>query len=321
MITINDTQTQQSFAIGIDIGGTSLKCGVVNQSGEILFSFLVPLKEAKTEEEITCLIVIAILQCADQLNEPIVGVGIGFPGVIDNDTIIGAGDNLPNFEQLELGKTLEKLTGFNIVIDNDANLMGLGELIYGAAKDSTDAIFLTVGTGIGGAIMINKKLHGGYNNRGAELGHIVIQQNGLACSCGGRGCLEAYASVTALIDHYQSLNKSSSEEIDGRYIIEKYLSGEIHAIKTMERHFDYLAAGIASFVNIFSPQKVVIGGGISESGQFYIDELTRRTQSLAIPVSLANTTIVAANLGNKAGLLGACANAFQKFKALDYVTN
>lgn len=318
MISSNNTQMSQSFAIGIDIGGTSLKCGVVNQSGEIVFSFLVPLKEAKTEKEITSLIVIAILQCANQLNEPIVGVGIGFPGVIDNNVIIGGGDNLPNFKQLELGKTLKKLTGYNIVIDNDANLMGLGELIYGAAKDCTDAVFLTVGTGIGGAIMIDKKLHGGYNNRGAELGHIVIQQNGIACACGGRGCLETYASVTALIDYYQSLNKSSVDEIDGRYIIEKYLSGEIHAIKAMKRHFDYLAAGIASFVNVFSPQKVVIGGGISESGQFYIDELTRRTQALAIPVALANATIVAANLGNKAGLLGCCANVFQKFKALDY---
>ncbi len=319
MISSNNTQMSQSFAIGIDIGGTSLKCGVVNQLGEIVFSYLVPLKNTKTEEEIITLIVIAILQCADQLNKPIIGVGIGFPGVIDNDVIIGGGDNLPSFEQLELGKTLKKLTGYNIVIDNDANLMGLGELIYGAAKNCSDAIFLTVGTGIGGAIMINNKLHGGYNNRGAELGHIVIQQNGLACTCGGQGCLETYASVTALIDYYKTLNNSPLEEIDGRYIIEKYLSGEVHAIKTMQRHFDYLAAGISSFINVFSPQKVVIGGGISEAGQFYIDELIRRTQTLAIPVASANSTIVAANLGNKAGLLGCGANVFRKFKTLECI--
>jgi glucokinase len=319
MITLNNTLSQ-SYAVGIDIGGTSLKCGVVNGLGEILFSFLVPLKNAKTEEEIISLIVNAIQQCAEQLNEPIVGVGIGFPGVIDNDVIIGGGDNLPGFDQLPLGEILKKLTGYNIVIDNDANLMGLGELIYGAAKDCSAVIFLTVGTGIGGAIMIDKKLYGGYNNRGAELGHIVIQQNGLACSCGGRGCLEAYASVTSLIDYYQSQNKSLLEIIDGRYIIEKYLSGEDHAVDAMERHFDYLAAGIVSFVNIFSPQKVVIGGGISEAGQFYIDEISRRTKALAIPVTSAHTQIVAASLGNKAGLLGCGANVFQKFKTFDYAT-
>ena len=220
MITLNNTQMSQSYAIGIDVGGTSLKCGVVNQSGDILFSFLVPLKEAKTEEDIINSIVNAIHHCTEQLNEPIIGVGIGFPGVIDNNVVIGGGDNLPGFENFPLGKILQNLTGHTIIIDNDANLMGLGELIFGAAKECTDAVFLTVGTGIGGAIMINQKLHGGYNNRGAELGHIVIQQNGLACSCGGRGCLEAYASVTALINYYKTLNKSHIEAIDGRYIIE-----------------------------------------------------------------------------------------------------
>ncbi|KDN55680.1 ROK family protein [Flavobacterium seoulense] len=309
----------QSYAIGIDIGGTSLKCGVVNESGEMLFSFLVPLKTAKTEKEIIILISNVILQCADQLNGTVVGVGIGFPGVIENNVIIGGGDNLPEFEQSNLGETLKKLTTYNIIIDNDANLMGLGELIYGAAKDSSDVIFLTVGTGIGGAVLINNKLHGGYNNRGAELGHIVIQQNGLACACGGIGCLEAYASVTALVNYYQSLNPILSEEVDGKYIIEKYLLGEKEAIKAMERHFDYLAAGISSFINVFSPQKIVIGGGISEAGQFYIDEIRRRVKSLTIPVAFAHTEIVAANLGNKAGLLGCCANVFQKLKTSDIV--
>lgn len=320
MITLNDSRISTSYAIGIDIGGTSLKCGVVDDLGEIQFSFLVPLKGAKTEQEIITTIANAIKHCTEQLKVPIVGVGIGFPGVIDNDAIIGGGDNLPSFKQLTLGKILKKITGHNITIDNDANLMGLGELIYGAAKDCSDAVFLTVGTGIGGAIMINKKLYGGYNNRGSELGHIVIQQNGLPCACGGRGCLETYASVTALIDYYQSLDKSSLEEIDGRFIIEKYLAGEAYAIDAMERHFDYLAAGIISFVNVFSPQKVIIGGGISEAGQFYIDEIIHRTQALVIPVTSAHTQIVAANLGNKAGLLGCCANVFHKFKTIDYAT-
>ncbi|MDY0989423.1 ROK family protein [Flavobacterium sp. CFBP9031] len=320
MNTLNDTQISNSYAIGIDIGGTALKCGVVNELGEILFSFLVSLSEVKTEEEIINLIVSAITQCTQQLNEPIVGIGIGFPGLIENDVIVGGGVNLPGFEQLPLGKILNDITGYNIAIDNDANLMGLAEVIYGAAKDSDDAIFLTIGTGIGGAIMINKKLFGGYQNRGAELGHTIIQQNGLQCACGGIGCLESYASVTALIKYYKSQNKSAEENIDGKIIIEKYLAGEEYAVITMQHHFDYLAAGIVNYVNIFSPQKVIIGGGISEAGQFYIDELTKRVKKTAIPVSFSNTEIVAATLGNKAGLLGACANAFQKLKTLDYAT-
>ncbi len=317
MIT-NNTALSKSYAVGIDIGGTSLKCGAVDESGTILFSFIVSLKDTKTQKEIITLIVNTINKCTDQLNEPIVGVGIGFPGIIDNDVVIGGGDNLPNFKQVALGQILKSLTGHNIIIDNDANLMGLGELIYGAAKNANDAVFLTVGTGIGGAIMINKKLFSGFQNRGAELGHIMIHQNGLKCVCGGRGCLESYASVTALINYYQSLKKSTLDVIDGKYIIEKYLSGEVHAMQAMHRHFDYLAAGIASFINVFSPERIIIGGGISEAGQFYIDEITTRVKFLAIPVAIANTKIVAANLGNKAGLLGCCANVFQNFKALEY---
>ena len=310
----------KSYAIGIDIGGTSLKCGVVNELGEILFSFLVSLKDAKTEAEIIDLMVNAIKQCTDQLNEPVVGIGIGFPGLIEDDVIIGGGVNLPGFENLPLGKILKELTGHNVAIDNDANLMGLAELMYGAAKDSTDAIFLTIGTGIGGAVMINKGLYSGYKNRGGELGHTVIQHNGIICACGGRGCLETYASVTALIRFYQTQNPSANENIDGKTIVEKYLSGENHAIKTMQHHFDYLASGIVNFVNVFSPQKVIIGGGISEAGQFYIDELTQRVKVFALPVAFNHTTIVAADLGNKAGLLGACANAFQKFKKPEYIS-
>ena len=184
MINLHNSGLSTSYAVGIDIGGTSLKCGLVNEEGKILLSFLVPLQNARTQEEIIQLIADAINQCTLQLKKPIAGVGIGFPGLVENGVIIGGADNLPGFEELPLGIILKELTGHTIVIDNDANLMGLGELTYGAAKDCTDAVFLTVGTGIGGAILIDKKLYGGFNNRGGELGHIIIQQNGLTCTCG-----------------------------------------------------------------------------------------------------------------------------------------
>lgn len=320
MIDLYNSDLSSSYAVGIDVGGTSLKCGLVTEEGKILLSFLVSLENAAAQEEIIQLIANAIAQCTLQLQKPIAGVGIGFPGLVENGVIIGGADNLPGFDQLPLGNILKELTGHHIVIDNDANLMGLGELTYGAAKDCTDAVFLTVGTGIGGAIMIDKKIYGGFNNRGGELGHIIIQQNGLTCSCGARGCLEAYASVTALIEEYKSLSQSSSKEIDGRYIVEKYQIGEEYAILAMKHHFDSLASGIASFINICSPQKVIVGGGISEAGSFYINELKHRVKALTIPAAYANTQIVAAKLGNKAGLLGCCANVFQKLKTEHYET-
>lgn len=321
MITkLNNTQIPQSYAIGIDVGGTSLKCGVVNEFGEVLFSYLVSLKEAKTEQEIILLIANVIQQCTERLNESILGIGIGFPGVIEENVIIGGADNLPGFVQFPLGKVLSELTDLPIIIDNDANLMGLGELTYGAAKYSSDVVFLTVGTGIGGAILIDHRPYGGFKNHGSELGHIVIQHGGLECSCGGQGCLEAYASITALLKFYKNESGNSSNEIDGKYLIEKYHEGEPEAVKALNHHFDYLASGIISFINIFSPQKVVIGGGISESGPFYISELIKRVEKRVIPITAKHTEIVAANLGNKAGILGCAARVFQNFKLAEYET-
>lgn len=311
----------QLYAIGIDVGGSSLKCGVVNNQGEILYSIIVSLKNAKTQGAIIALIVEAIQRCAKKIKHPILGVGIGFPGIIYNNKIIAGADNLPGFKQLALGEILQDVTRYNIVMDNDANLMGLGEMTYGAAKDCSDVVFLTVGTGIGGAVMIDNKLYGGFRNRGTELGHIIIQHNGLACACGGKGCLEAYASVSAMLNNYRFIHPdlSGTVNVDGKYIVEKYQQGEEYAVKVMGLHFDYLATGIISFINIFSPQKVVIGGGISEAGSFYAREIERRIKTLAVPIT-SSALVVSAKLGNKAGLLGCAAKVFQKFKAFDYAT-
>jgi glucokinase len=319
MATLNNMNIEESYAIGIDVGGSSLKCGVVNHEGEILYSTIISLKNAKTQGAIIALIVEAIQSCAKKFKNPILGVGIGFPGIIYNNKIIAGADNLPGFKQLALGEILQEVTRHNIVMDNDANLMGLGEMTYGAAKECSDVVFLTVGTGIGGAVMIDNKLYGGFRNRGTELGHIIVQHNGAPCACGGKGCLETYASVTALINHYKSIHPNPPEEIDGKYMVERYLAREDYAVTAMEQHFDYLAAGIISFINIFSPQKIVIGGGISESGAFYVREIERRIKTLAVPISSTHALVAAAKLGNKAGLLGCAANVFQKFKAFDYV--
>ncbi|NQX38317.1 glucokinase [Pedobacter steynii] len=307
----------QSYAIGIDVGGSSLKCGVVSQDGKILYSTIVSLKNAKTESAIIELIAETIQGCAKRIKRPILGVGIGFPGIIDDNKVIAGADNLPGFKQLGLSEILQDLTDYTIVMENDANLMGLGEMIYGAAKNCSDVVFLTVGTGIGGAVMIDHKLYAGYRNRGTELGHIVIQHNGLDCACGGKGCLEAYASIPALLSYYQFIHPGLSEveEVDGKYIIEKYLEGEAYAVKAMGLHFDYMATGIISFINIFSPQKIVIGGGISEAGSFYTREIAKRIKSPVVPVSSTDALVVSAKLGNKAGLLGCAANVFEKIKA------
>lgn len=302
-----------TYAIGIDVGGSSLKCGVVNNAGEVVFTLIQPLGAADTEAAIIELIIEAIRCCAGAVNAPVTGVGIGFPGVVEDNVVIGGADNLPGFINVPLGTLIQQQTGYKSIIDNDANMMGFGELVYGAARGCSDVVFLTVGTGIGGALMINKKLYGGYKNRGSELGHIIIQHNGKPCCCGGRGCFEAYASVTALINDYAASGNYEGKELNGKIIIDHYLRRQPHAVAAVQKHFEYMAAGIVSLVNVFSPQKVVIGGGISESGSFYIKAIAEKVEQLAMPVTRAHTTLTAAALGNKAGLLGCAASVFSKF--------
>ncbi|MNX79021.1 glucokinase [Pedobacter sp. ok626] len=303
----------KSYAIGIDVGGSSLKCGLVSNTGEVIYSFLFPLNNIVTEGEVIALINAAIRKCVEHAPEKVIGVGIGFPGIVDQNVVIGGADNLPGFENLDLGKIIAASTSLKVVIDNDANMMGWGELVYGAAGDCTDVVFLTIGTGIGGGLIIDGKLYGGYKNRGTELGHITIQHGGIACSCGSSGCFEAYASVSALIKDYALLHGTDTEGITGKMIVDNYLAKEQKAVSAMQKHFDYMATGIASYVNVFSPQKVVLGGGITESGKFYIEEIKSRVMEKVMPGTSQYTHIVAAKLGNQAGLLGCAARVFSKF--------
>lgn len=300
--------TSATYAIGIDVGGSSLKCGLVKNTGDILYHCHKPLNNAATEQAIIAIICEAIAECATHAPHEKIKVGIGFPGIVDDHIIIGGADNLPGFNNLPLGDILRQQTGFPVLIDNDANMMGLGELAFGAAKGCTDIIFITVGTGIGGAIVLNEKIYNGYKNRGGELGHIILHHNGEPCTCGAKGCFEAYASVTALINYYKNLSDDATA--DGKYITAKYLADDAHAITAMLHHFNYMAAGIASLVNIFSPQKIVIGGGISEAGNFYIQEIETRVKNMAMPAAVQHTSIVGAMLGNKAGMMGCAAKAF-----------
>ncbi|MEQ7801001.1 ROK family protein [Pedobacter sp. ASV1-7] len=303
----------ESYAIGIDVGGSSLKCGLVSNTGKVIYSFLFPLDNIFTEGEVIALINAAIRKCVEHAPEKVRGVGIGFPGIVDQNVVIGGADNLPGFKNVDLGSIISASTSLNVVIDNDANLMGLGEQFYGAAADCTNVVFLTIGTGIGGGLIIDGKLYGGYKNRGTELGHITIQQDGAKCSCGLFGCLEAYASTTALINHYAELRGLDAENINGKMIVNNYLAKEPEAVEAMYKHFDHLATGIASMIHVFSPQKVVLGGGISEAGQFYISEIKKRVLKRTMPDTVQHTQIVAAQLGNKAGLLGCAARVFSKF--------
>ncbi len=302
------------YAVGIDLGGTFVKFALVSESGDILFDDKLSIGGKALRDDILDTVRKAIglvIQKAGELNVGVIGIGFGSPGIVDGGIVHGGADNLNGWENINISELYSKEFGLPVLVDNDANVMGLGEAVYGAAKGCTDAIFLTVGTGIGGAIIANGQLYGGYKNRGTEMGHVTIDHKGIACNCGGRGCLEAYASTNALIGQYAKRSGRNENEINGHYIVGKFLEGEATAVECMQEHTDYLGHAIAGFINTFAPQKVIIGGGISEAGQFYIDMIKKSAFSYVMPDCSRFTDIVGATLGNSAGCLGAASLIFK----------
>lgn len=310
------------YAIGIDLGGTSIKYALISNEGEFLFQGKLPsLADISAEAVIEQLIkaINEVKAFATEQRYNIEGIGIGTPGIVDetNRIVLGGAENIKGWEKLHLADTIEKATGLPTLLGNDANLMGLGETMYGAGQGATHVVFLTVGTGIGGAVVIDGKLFNGFANRGTELGHVPLIANGEACACGSVGCLEHYASTSALVRRFTQRSTEAGiqypgKEINGELIVHLYKEGNKLATECLEEHCDYLGHGIAGFINIFSPQRIVIGGGLSEAGNFYIEKVSRQAHCYAIPDCAVNTEIIAARLGNKAGSIGAAGLIFNR---------
>ncbi|MBC9797756.1 ROK family protein [Sinomicrobium weinanense] len=303
-----------NYAAGIDVGGTFVKYACADSSGKILFASRLPVAEHTSAPGVIALIREAIEDCEKHVMDSkgrLTGAGIGFPGIISKGMVLGGADNLSGFNNIPLARILSEQTGLKtIIVDNDANMMGWGEIMYGCAESISDAVFLTIGTGIGGTMVINGEIYGGYMNRGGEFGHIIVESGGLPCSCGAKGCLETYASTRALLAKYAEVRGIKNNTVNGETLVRNYRKNEPEAVHAMNWHFDYLSAGIASLVNIFSPQRVIIGGGIAEAGDFYIEALRARVSVLAMKDAMANTLVRAAKLGNLAGCLGGAGRVF-----------
>lgn len=302
------------YAIGIDLGGTSIKYALVDEAGNFSFEGKLPSLASTSAEAVIGQLTKAattVRDAAAEQNLSVKGIGLGTPGIVDetNRIVLGGAENITGWENIDVATPLEKLLGLPVVVGNDANLMGLGETKYGAGKGCTHVVFLTVGTGIGGAVIIDGKLFNGFANRGTELGHVPLIANGERCACGAVGCLEHYASTSALVRRFnaQALEQGLTfgQEVDGELIVRLYHEGLPLAVDCMNEHFYYLGRGIAGFINIFSPQRIVIGGGVTESGAFYVEKIREVVKEHVIADCALNTEIVVAALGNKAGLVGA----------------
>lgn len=296
------------YAIGIDLGGTSVKYALVASDGEMPFSGQLPTLALRGAEAVLEQLIRGIDACRGYaLSHSLVpqGVGIGTPGVVSADgrTVLGGAENIVGWELVPLAERIEQATGLRTLASNDANMMALGESLFGAARGSTDVVFVTVGTGIGCGVLIDGRLFRGYRNRGMELGHITVKCDGERCACGGVGCLEHYASTSALVRRFEQL--TGHTQVDGKEIVRLYKEGHPAAVQVMREHWMYLSHGIASVINLFAPQRVVVGGGISEAGEFYFEKLREGVARQMMDVCGKDTQIVSAALGNRAGCLGA----------------
>ncbi len=302
------------YAIGIDLGGTSIKSALVDERGDTFFEEVIPSCATVSAAAVQSQIEKAAVSLKDKAEGRgwrLNGIGLGTPGIVDGAgrIVLGGAENIAGWENIDVATPLEEKIGLPVLIGNDANMMGLGETKFGSGRGCTHVVFLTVGTGIGGAVIIDGKLFSGYGGRGTELGHVPLIADGETCACGAAGCLEHYASTSALVRRFRESVKDQSPvfdaPVDGELLVRLYLEGFPPAVKCMKEHFYYLGRGIAGFINIFSPQRVVIGGGISESGSFYIEEIKKVVRRQAMASCAVNTEIVASSLGNKAGLVGA----------------
>lgn len=299
------------YALGIDLGGTFIKYAVVSDDGVVLYEGKCPTKAVRNEllgqlREI-------VGNCIDGAAHKGVrleGVGIGTPGIIDptEKILLGGAPNIADWEDVPIAEEIEKQYGIPVRLCNDANAMGLAEYAFGAARGFSDVVFISVGTGIGGAVIVDNKMLTGYQNRGAELGCIPLNvEDGVKCACGTVGCWEAYASTAAMLRFYKD---RTGEEISGKELMRRYHAGEDAAKEIFDKECYYLGRGIAGLINIFAPQRVVIGGGISESGGFFAEMVSRVAMDSALHDCAVNTEICLAEMGNQAGVVGAASLMF-----------
>ncbi|MDR1668379.1 MAG: ROK family glucokinase [Oscillospiraceae bacterium] len=303
--------------IGIDLGGTNIAAGLVdeNQNITVRGSVRTPRGADDVVREMEALARSLCEQAGLRLQD-ITSAGIGSPGSIDTvaGTVIYA-NNL-GFENVPLAGALAEALGIPVRIGNDANVAALGEFHAGAGKAFDSMVLVTLGTGVGGGIILGGKIYDGFNGMGGEIGHMVVKKDGAPCTCGRKGCWEAYASATGLIrltkaaleKHPDSLMASIAEEmgrVSGRTAFRAARQGDAAGEEVVAEYLTYLACGAANLINLFQPAVLCFGGGVSHEGPYLIERLLPLVEDELYPVGEKKTALRLAELGNNAGIIGA----------------
>ena len=311
------------YCVGIDLGGTTIKAGIVDEDYRIVKSGAIPTITDRGAEKLIqdmAELVSVLLKEAEISMDEVASVGVGVPGTANKKTGIMEYANNLNMKDEPFILFLKRYFKKPVYFTNDANAAAWGEYLAGSGKGYRSLVMVTLGTGIGGAMILDGKLYEGCNFAAGEFGHFVIQCEGEPCNCGRRGCFETYASATGLIRmakqamETEERRKSSlwnlcSGETDGlnaEMIFKAAKKGDLTAGQTVERYLYYLSVGITDIINIFQPEILCIGGGVSRAGNQLLDPLKRMVdQQIYTRDSQVKTEIVTATLGNDAGIIGA----------------
>ena len=306
---------------GIDLGGTSIKGALVTDKGEILRKKSIPAGAERSHREVVTDMANLILDLMTEEGltpEEVASVGVGSPGAIDpekGEVIFAA--NFADFRNVPMRSIMEEILEMPVYVDNDANVAALGECMFGAGEGCRNCVALTLGTGLGGGVIIDGKIFSGAFYGGAELGHQVIVVDGEPCTCGRKGCWEAYSSATALIrmgkeaalahpdSQLGSLAGEGLAEMEAKTVFDAAQAGDEVAQGVIDVYIKYLAAGIVNTINVFQPEVLIVGGGVSAQGEKLMEPLREKVQQEVFGGQADKTQLRAATLGNDAGVIGA----------------
>jgi glucokinase len=313
-------QKKLKYAVGVDLGGTSIKIGVVSSDGKALYKISLDTEAEKGPENVIKQIKKGIHSVLEKRKIKVKGIGIGAPGVVSLKT--GTVQNPPNFpgwEKIELGKVIEKEFDLPVHVENDANAAAVGEMIFGAGRKYDSFVMVTLGTGVGGGVIIDKKLYRGEFGAAGEIGHITIDLNGPKCNCGSFGCVEAFIGNQYLVNSLKGELPNHPGSLINKLIEQDYVNltpkiidlaaeaGDEYAISIVKAVGRYLGSALASVSNLLDISTFIIGGGVAGFGKPLFDEVIKTTSSRVLKPLQNRVKVLPAKLRNDAGIKGASA--------------
>jgi len=312
----------ENIVIGVDLGGTNVRSAVVDQQGKVTHNARLSVAGSGSADVVIDRIVACVNRTLKSCGrENVRGVGVGTPGLIiaEIGTIVYA-PNVPGWVDLPLRSILEDRFSLPVTIENDANAWGIGEQWIGGGSGYKNMVCLTLGTGVGGAIIFDERVWRGSNGAGGEVGHITVVENGAVCGCGAPGCLEAYASAPAIARQAREMLQSGKtsrltdlcsgdlEKITAELVAQAAMEGDEVATSVMYRAATLLGIAVAGLTNLLNPELFVIGGGVVKAGSLIFDPIREQVDRIAYKWSASILEIVPATLGDDAGIIGAARN-------------